>query len=83
MRVKTRSNVSTGRFWFDAFFVSGADMSSDTAKPPEGEQPTALPCPPYAPFSWTAVVGFVEPAAKARLLHRSLVRPKKDNASAD
>src|SRR5215469_2992198 len=22
-----------------------------------GEQPAALPCPPYAPFSWTAVVG--------------------------
>ena len=27
------------------------------SKAASGTQPTALPCPPYVPFSWTAVVG--------------------------
>src|SRR5690348_5606551 len=42
---------------------------------PQVRQPTALPCPPYALFSWTAVVGCRtgdEGDAGERLLHLPL-----------
>jgi hypothetical protein len=32
-----------------------------------GTQPTALPCPPYVPFSRTAIVGLSKPGSEARV----------------
>src|ERR1700745_1667508 len=39
------------------FLTDAQFRDTQTAKPPAFGKPTALPCPPYVPFSWTAVVG--------------------------
>jgi hypothetical protein len=57
-------------------------ISDSEAAGASDNPPAALPCPPYAPFSWTAFVGRRTDSEGVRLPHRRTARRAQHTAGA-
>ena len=51
------AHASDCKSMFYEVIASTKRLKFRNSKAASGTQPAALPCPPYVPFSWTAVVG--------------------------
>jgi len=60
--------------------IKNAERTWFTAKPP-ATKPAALPCPPYVPFSWTAIVGLSNWQWRAQIFTSSPVFRSGDGQS--